>query len=502
MHAASLTRGCASPTLSRARLMLFNSLQFLLFFPVVTALYFLASQRLRWVVLLAASCVFYAAFIPKYLLILAFLILVDYVAGRGIENAEGRRRRMLLLMSLVANIGLLCVFKYLDFADQNLNALFAWAGLDWVIPQLNIILPIGLSFHTFQAMSYTIEVYRGRQKAERHLGIYALYVMFYPQLVAGPIERPYQLLHQFREHHEFDLPRVSDGLKLMLWGFFKKVVIADRIGLYVNQVYEAPTSHHGWSLIVATYFFAFQIYCDFSGYTDIAIGAAQVMGFRLMDNFNRPYFAKSIAEFWRRWHISLSSWFRDYLYFPLGGNRVPVPRWCFNISIVFLLSGLWHGASWTFVVWGALHGFYILVGRFTRTRAPALVRQRARCSACDGATAGSGRSSRSISCSCRGSSSGPTRSTTRCTSFGHALRGLDMASLRAIVSHPVLPHQRVHDRDHGGGARRGAPRQDAAAPRRATDAGALGILLRPDPADHQLRHVPHADGIHLLPVLT
>ncbi len=345
--------------------MLFNSLQFLLFFPVVTTLYFLASQRLRWVVLLAASCVFYAAFIPKYLLILAFLILVDYVAGRGIENAEGRRRRAMLLMSLIANIGLLCVFKYLDFADQNLNALFAWAGLDWVIPQLNIILPIGLSFHTFQAMSYTIEVYRGRQKAERHLGIYALYVMFYPQLVAGPIERPYQLLHQFREHHAFDLRRVSDGLKLMLWGFFKKVVIADRIGLYVNQVYEAPTGHHGWSLIVATYFFAFQIYCDFSGYTDIAIGAAQVMGFRLMDNFNRPYFAKSIAEFWRRWHISLSSWFRDYLYFPLGGNRVPVPRWCFNIAIVFLLSGLWHGASWTFVVWGALHGFYILAGRFT-----------------------------------------------------------------------------------------------------------------------------------------
>lgn len=214
-------------------------------------------------------------------------------------------------------------------------------------------------------MSYTIEVYRGRVKAERHLGIYALYVMFYPQLVAGPIERPQNLLHQFREPHDFDLDRVVDGLKLMLWGFFKKVVIADRLGLYVNQVYDASRAHTGWSLIIATYFFAFQIYCDFSGYTDIAIGAAQVMGFRLMDNFNRPYFSKSIAEFWRRWHISLSSWFRDYVYLPLGGNRVAVPRWYLNIVIVFLLSGFWHGANWTFFAWGALHGTYIIVGSLT-----------------------------------------------------------------------------------------------------------------------------------------
>jgi D-alanyl-lipoteichoic acid acyltransferase DltB (MBOAT superfamily) len=345
--------------------MLFNSLEFLLFFPVVTALNFLAPHRWRWLVLLVASCVFYAAFIPKYLLILAFLILVDYIAGRGIEGAAEPRRRALLLMSLVANLALLGFFKYANFVDSNLNSLLAAGGLAWVIPHLDIILPIGLSFHTFQAMSYTIEVYRGTQPAERHLGIYALYVMFFPQLVAGPIERPQQLLHQLRERHDFDLDRAADGLKLMLWGFFKKVVIADRLGLYVNQIYYDPTRHTGWPLIVATYFFAFQIYCDFSGYTDIAIGAAQVLGIRLMDNFNRPYFAKSIVEFWRRWHISLSSWFRDYVYIPLGGNRVPLPRWYLNILIVFLLSGLWHGANWTFLAWGALHGCYVLGGSLT-----------------------------------------------------------------------------------------------------------------------------------------
>jgi D-alanyl-lipoteichoic acid acyltransferase DltB (MBOAT superfamily) len=342
--------------------MLFNSLQFLLFFPVVTALYFLAPHRARWLLLLAASCVFYAAFIPKYLLILLFLILVDYSAGLLIERAAGPRRRALLVMSLIANIGILGFFKYINFVDANLTSLFAALHLGWAIPHLDIILPIGLSFHTFQSMSYTIEVYRGRQHAEHHLGIYALYVMFYPQLVAGPIERPQNLLHQFREEHDFDIDRVIDGLKLMLWGFFKKVVIADRLALYVNEIYDHPAGRHGWPLIVATYFFAFQIYCDFSGYTDIAIGAAQVMGFRLMDNFNRPYFAKSIVEFWQRWHISLSSWFRDYLYIPLGGNRVPVLRWCFNILVVFLISGLWHGANWTFIAWGALHGIYMILG--------------------------------------------------------------------------------------------------------------------------------------------
>jgi D-alanyl-lipoteichoic acid acyltransferase DltB (MBOAT superfamily) len=228
------------------------------------------------------------------------------------------------------------------------------------IPYLNILLPIGLSFHTFQAMSYTIEVYRGNQKAEKHFGIYSLYVMFYPQLVAGPIERPQNLLPQFRQKHEFEYFKVVEGLKLILWGFFKKLVVADRLALYVNAVYNNAEHHSGFSLFVATVFFAFQIYCDFSAYSDIAVGVAKVMGFHLMTNFNRPYFARNVAEFWKRWHISLSTWFKDYLYISLGGNKVSIPRWYFNLFLVFLISGLWHGANWTYIIWGALNGFYLI----------------------------------------------------------------------------------------------------------------------------------------------
>jgi alginate O-acetyltransferase complex protein AlgI len=216
-------------------------------------------------------------------------------------------------------------------------------------------------------MSYTIEVYRGHQKAERNFGIYALYVMFFPQLVAGPIERPQNLLHQFREKHDFDYDRVTGGLKLMAWGLFKKAVIADRLAIIVDNVYNKPSENQGLSLIIATVFFAYQIFCDFSGYSDMAIGAAQVMGFKLMDNFNRPYSSKNISEFWSRWHISLSSWFRDYLYIPLGGNRVSNSRWYFNLFFVFLVCGLWHGPNWTFIVWGALHGFYLVFALVTKT---------------------------------------------------------------------------------------------------------------------------------------
>ena len=340
--------------------MLFNSLDFLIFFPVVTAGYFVLPHRFRWAWLLIASCYFYMAFIPAYILILFFVITIDYVAGIAIENALGRRRKLFLLMSLLANIGTLAIFKYFNFLNGNLAGLATAFHWNYPIPALAIILPIGLSFHTFQSMSYTIEVYRGKFKAERHPGIFALYVMFFPQLVAGPIERPYNLLPQLHAQHTFDYQRVTDGLKLMAWGFFKKIVIADRLAIPVNQVYANPHEYTGISLIVATIFFAYQIYCDFSGYSDIAIGAAQVMGFKLMTNFNRPYFSQSIAEFWRRWHISLSSWFRDYLYIPLGGNRVAAWRWQLNLLIVFLVSGLWHGASWTFVIWGGLHGLYLV----------------------------------------------------------------------------------------------------------------------------------------------
>lgn len=347
--------------------MLFNSLEFLIFFPVVTLLYFALPHKFRWFHLLVASCIFYSFFIPYYILILFFTIIIDYFAGIWIEQSHGKRRKWALIMSLVANIGVLAVFKYYNFFIENFNAVLYKINPDDLLPYWNIILPIGLSFHTFQAMSYTIEVYRENQKAERHFGIYALYVMFYPQLVAGPIERPQNVIHQFYEKHEFDYERVISGLRLMLWGMFKKVVIADRLAKFVNLVYNNPNEYQGLPLIVATIFFTFQIYCDFSGYSDIALGSARVMGFNLMKNFDRPYLSKSVSEFWRRWHISLSTWFRDYLYIPLGGNRVSKPRQYFNRFFVFMVSGLWHGANWHYVIWGALHGFYLVIGQLTES---------------------------------------------------------------------------------------------------------------------------------------
>ncbi len=346
--------------------MLFNSYTFLYFFIVVTTLYFILPHRFRWALLLVASCYFYMTFVPVYILILFFTIVVDYFAGIYIEKATGRKRKAFLAASLVANIGVLAFFKYYNFLNQNLSTLLGHFGANNPLPFLTILLPIGLSFHTFQAMSYTIEVYRGNYKAERNFGIYSLYVMFYPQLVAGPIERPQNMLHQFREKHKFDYQRVADGLKLMAWGLFKKVAIADRLAFIVNTAYQDPHKFHGLSFVIATVFFAFQIYCDFSGYTDIALGAAKVMGFTLMKNFDRPYHSRSIREFWSRWHISLSTWFRDYLYIPLGGSRVSVPRWYFNLFIVFLISGLWHGANWTYLVWGGLNGLYLIFALATQ----------------------------------------------------------------------------------------------------------------------------------------
>jgi len=352
--------------------MLFNSLEFLVFFPVVTLVYFLLPYRYRWLHLLLASCFFYASFIPAYLGILFLTIVIDYYAGIWISRSSGQKRKWFLASSIIANVGVLAIFKYYNFGIQNVNALLALFANDSRIPLWEIILPVGLSFHTFQAMSYTIEVYRGHQKAERHFGIYALYVMFYPQLVAGPIERPQNILHQFYERHHFDSSLFVSGIRLMLWGLFKKVVVADRLSIYANAVFEKPEEYHWLNLTIASMAFGIQIYGDFSGYSDMAIGAARTMGYRLMVNFNRPYQALNIHEFWSRWHISLSTWFRDYLYIPLGGNRLGYYVQLRNAVIVFLVSGLWHGAAWTFVIWGALHALYIIIFNLYKKYLPSI----------------------------------------------------------------------------------------------------------------------------------
>ncbi len=349
--------------------MLFNSAQFLLFFPVVVLLYFALPHRFRWMLLLAAGYYFYACWRVEFLGLLIFSTLVDYVTGRALERQTVPARKKLLLgLSIATNLGLLFFFKYFTFVTSSVE----WIALQYNVfvqlPELRILLPVGLSFYTFQSLSYTIDVYRGTP-AERHLGLFATFVSFFPQLVAGPIERAHHMLPQFRQEHRFSWANLEEGLRLMLWGFVKKVAVADRLALYVNPVYNDPTQHSGIALLLATYCFAFQIYCDFSGYTDIARGAARVMGFDLMVNFRQPYFARSIRDFWQRWHISLSTWFRDYLYIPLGGSRRHHYR---NLLITFLVSGLWHGASWTFVFWGALHGIFLIVGSAT-----ASVRQRA-----------------------------------------------------------------------------------------------------------------------------
>jgi len=338
--------------------MLFNSFHFLIFFTVIGFLYFFIPYKYRWAMLLLASCYFYMAFIPIYILILFITITIDYFAGILIEGSEGKKKKLYLIASIISTCAVLFIFKYFNFFNDSVIAIAGYFGLAYRSAGLDIILPIGLSFHTFQSLSYVIEVYYGRFKAERNFGIYSLYVMFFPQLVAGPIERPQNLLHQFYEKHDFNYEDAVYGLRLMLWGLFKKAVIADRLAVMVGVVYQDVHAFGGLTLAASTVLFAFQIYCDFSGYTDIARGTARFMGFRLRENFKAPYFAESISEFWKRWHISLSTWFRDYVYIPLGGNRVREFRHYLNLMIVFLVSGFWHGANWTFVIWGGLHGLY------------------------------------------------------------------------------------------------------------------------------------------------
>ncbi len=340
--------------------MLFNSIDFLIFFPVVVGLHFLLRHRHRWLLLLIASCVFYMSFVPAYILILLGTISIDYFAAIYLDRRSGAARRLILYAAVALNFAVLFAFKYFNFFNANVGVFAGWLGFAYSPFTLEVILPIGLSFHTFQSVSYLIDVSRGTQPVERHPGMLALYVMFFPQLVAGPIERPQNLLPQLRATQRFDFDRAISGLKLMAWGFFKKLVVADRLAIYVDAVYNQPEDFGGGPLVLATYLFAFQIYCDFSGYSDIAIGAARVLGFRLMDNFRTPYFSTGIAEFWRRWHISLSTWFRDYVYIPLGGSRGASWRVSVNLLVVFLVSGLWHGASWNFVIWGGIHGLLLI----------------------------------------------------------------------------------------------------------------------------------------------
>jgi alginate O-acetyltransferase complex protein AlgI len=346
--------------------MLFNSLHFLFFLPVVTILYYLVEQRFRWILVFVASCYFYMAFVPYYILILFLIILIDYVSGIAIEKAAGRKRKIFLVVSLCSNIILLGFFKYFNFFNENLSVVFSLFGWQFHPSSLDIILPIGLSFHTFQSMSYTIEVYRGNQRAEKHLGYFANYVLFFPQMVAGPIERYDRLGHELKQVHVPVYQNFADGFRLILFGLFVKMTVADNIAPFVNAIYSEPLAHDRLEVLAAIVLFSFQIYADFYGYSTIAVGCARVLGITIMDNFKTPYLSRNISEFWSRWHISLSTWFRDYLYIPLGGNRVALPRWTFNILFVFMVSGLWHGASWTFVVWGALHGVMLLLERFYR----------------------------------------------------------------------------------------------------------------------------------------
>ena len=342
--------------------MLFNSFSFLIFFPSVVILYYYLPKHWRIGLLLLASCYFYMAFIPKYIIVLFFLITVDYYSAKFIEKSTGRTRKVCLLVSIGANLGMLFFFKYFNFFNANIAALASFLHWNYTASFLSVALPLGLSFHVFQSLSYVIEVYRGNFKAEKNYFIYALYVMFFPQLVAGPIERPQHLLPQFRLEHDFNASNIRKGIERMLWGFFKKLVIADQIAVIINYLFSNLPSD-GPRLIIMMVLFSYQIYCDFSGYSDIAIGSALVLGYRLNENFNFPYISRSITEFWRRWHISLSSWFRDYVYIPLGGNRCTKMRVYFNLFVVFFLCGLWHGANWTFVVWGIYFGIFMILER-------------------------------------------------------------------------------------------------------------------------------------------
>ena len=348
--------------------MLFNSLDFVVFFPLVFILYwFFSSQlKIRNVFLLLSSYIFYGWWDWRFLGLILFSSILDFIVGKAIYSEKKKiRRKYFLLISLFANLGLLGFFKYFNFFITSFVDAFTFFGKELEVSTLNIILPVGISFYTFQTLSYTIDIYRKKLKPTNSVVNFFTFVAFFPQLVAGPIERASHLLPQFSKKHKFEYSAVRTGFLLICWGLFKKMVVADRVAIIVNEVFNNPYDFTSTSYTIATILFAFQIYCDFSGYSDIAIGVARTLGFDLMKNFRTPYFSKSLTEFWRRWHISLSTWFRDYVYIPLGGSRKGKFKLYLNLFIVFIVSGIWHGAAWTFVIWGAIHGVVIVIEKFS-----------------------------------------------------------------------------------------------------------------------------------------
>ena len=348
--------------------MLFNSFAFLLFLPLVVGVHHALPGRFRWAWLLAASYLFYAWWEPAYTLLIIASTLIDWTIGLRMPQATPKRRKLLLACSLLVNLGLLVSFKYYNLINGTFVEWAATFGVDWPIPESSLLLPVGISFYTFQTLAYAIDVYRGDLKPERHLGRFALYVAFWPQLVAGPIERAGRLLPQLTVWRPVDAEMFVSGLRRIVWGLFKKLVVADRVGPIANAIYGDPAAFDGWGVVIGTVCFGYQVWLDFSGYTDIAIGCARLLGVDLMENFNQPHLSTSIRDYWARWHISLSTWFRDYLYLPLGGSRVSKARHFVNLFVVFWLCGMWHGASWTFGMWGGANAVFLWVGARTRAR--------------------------------------------------------------------------------------------------------------------------------------
>ncbi len=354
--------------------MTFNSWEFLLFYPIVALLYFVLPKRAKWVMLLIASYFFYVLYQAELVFLILGTTLISWLSSHAVTRTKSTAlRRLALTLTLIVSLGTLFFFKYFNFISDTATGLINLFGGEASPVMLDLVLPVGISFYTFQTLSYAIDVYRGDVEPEKNFFFYALFISFFPQLVAGPIERPGNLIPQLKEPKPWSSDDAIKGAKHMMLGFFKKVCVADFISVAVNSVYNSPEDSSALAVIIATVLFSLQIYCDFSGYTDIAIGCARIMGIRLMKNFDHPYMATTIKEFWSRWHISLSTWFKDYLYIPLGGNRVSRARHLLNLFIVFLVSGLWHGASLTFVLWGAVHGIYQVVGTLTAAPRRALI---------------------------------------------------------------------------------------------------------------------------------